>query len=124
MDKVIGTVVGLASTLPQVAKLVARLSRDKRVPVRAKRLAAALAIYAVLPFDLVPDLIPVVGVIDDLLALLIALAVLVEFSPKEVVVEHWDGGPQTLVKILMGVGLIMDFMPRRVRWAIRRLAGE
>lgn len=124
MDRAIGAIAGFASVLPQVAKLVARLSRDKRVPVRAKRLAAAFAIYAVLPFDLVPDLIPVVGVIDDLLALVVALAVLVEFSPKEVVAEHWDGEPQTLVRILLGVGLLMDFMPGRVRWAIRRLAGE
>ena len=91
MDKAIKAVAGLAAALPQVAKLVARLSRDRRVPVRAKRLAAGLAVYAVLPIDLIPDLIPVVGVVDDLLALVVALAVLVEFSPKEVVVEHWDG---------------------------------
>ena len=124
MDKAIKALVGLAAALPQVAKLVARLSRDRRVPVRAKRLAAGLAIYAVLPIDLIPDLIPVVGVVDDLLALVVALAVLVEFSPKEVVVEHWDGEPEVLAAILVGVGLLMDFMPGRVRWVLRRLAGE
>lgn len=124
MDKVMKTVVGLAASVPQLAKLVARLARDSRVPVRAKRLAAGLAVYSVLPIDLIPDSIPVVGVMDDLLALAVALAVLMEAAPEEVIADHWDGDPQTLARILVGVGLLMDFMPRRVRWVIRRLAGE
>ncbi|MCQ3803964.1 MAG: DUF1232 domain-containing protein [bacterium] len=124
MDRLIKTVAGLAAAAPQLGKLVVRLSRDPRVPVRAKRLAAGLAVYAVLPIDLIPDLIPVVGVVDDLLALVVAVAILVESAPKDVVVEHWDGQPETLAKILLGVGLLMDFMPGRARWVIRRLVGE
>ena len=120
---VVTTMTGLVSALPQFAKLVARLSRDPRVPVRAKRLAAALAIYAVVPLDLIPDVIPVVGLVDDLLAVVVALAVLVEAAPDEVVAEHWDGEPETLGRILLGVGLLIEFMPRRVRWMIRWLVG-
>lgn len=118
------TVAGLASALPQFAKLVARLSRDPRVPVRAKRLAVALAAYAVSPVDLIPDVIPVVGLADDLLAVAVALAVLIEAAPDEVVAEHWDGEPEALGRVLLGVGLLMEFMPRRVRWMIRWLVGE
>ena len=121
---VVTTMAGLVSGLPHFAKLVARLSRDPRVPVRAKRLAAALAIYAVVPLDLIPDLIPVVGLVDDLLAVVVALAVLVEAAPDEVTAEHWDGEPETLGRILVGVGLLIEFMPRRVRWMIRWLVGE
>lgn len=124
MDRVIKTVAGLVAGGPQLAKLVTRLARDPRVPVRAKRLAAGLAVYAVLPIDLIPDLIPVIGVVDDLLALVVALAILVESSPKDVVAEHWDGTPEALGRILLGVGLLMDFMPGRIRWVIRRLVGE
>ncbi len=121
---VVTTITGLVSALPQFAKLVGRLSRDPRVPVRAKRLAAGLAAYAVIPLDLVPDVIPVVGLVDDLLAVVVALAVLIEAAPDEVVVEHWDGEPETLGRILLGVGLLIEFMPRRVRWMIRWLGGE
>lgn len=124
MDRVIKTVAGLVAAGPQLAKLVTRLARDPRVPVRAKRLAAGLAVYAVLPIDLIPDLIPVIGVVDDLLALVVALAILVESSPRDVVAEHWDGTPEALGRILLGVGLLMDFMPGRIRWVIRRLVGE
>lgn len=118
------TVAGLALALPQFVKLVARLSRDPRVPARAKRVAAALAAYAVSPVDLIPDVIPVVGLADDLLAVAVALAVLIEAAPDEVVAEHWDGDPEALGRVLLGVGLLMEFMPRRVRWMIRWLVGE
>ena len=117
------TIAGLASGLPQFVKLVARLSRDPRVPVRAKRVAAGLAVYAVIPLDLIPDVIPVVGLVDDLLAVVVALAVLIEAAPDEVVAEHWDGEPEALGRILLGVGLLIEFMPRRVRWMIRWLVG-
>ncbi len=118
------TVAGFVSALPQLAKLVVRLSRDPRIPVRVKRVAVALAVYAVFPVDLVPDFIPVVGLVDDLLAVVVALAVLIESAPEEVIAEHWDGEPEALRRILLGVGLVIDFMPKRVRWVIRRLVGE
>ncbi|MDE0232629.1 MAG: DUF1232 domain-containing protein [bacterium] len=121
---VVRTVAGLVSALPQFAKLVARLSRDPRVPVRAKRVAAALAAYAVIPLDLIPDVIPVVGLVDDMLAVVVALAVLIKAAPEEVVAEHWDGEPEALGRILLGVELLIEFMPRRVRWMIRWLVGE
>lgn len=118
------TVTGLLAALPQFAKLVARLSRDPRVPNRAKRLAGALAVYAVVPWDLVPDVIPGVGLVDDLLAVVVALAVLIEAAPEEVVAEHWDGEPEALGRILLGAGLLIDLMPKRAQWVIRRLVGE
>ena len=118
------TVAGFVSVLPQLVKLVVRLSRDPRIPVRVKRVAVALAVYAVFPVDLVPDFIPVVGLVDDLLAVVVALAVLIESAPEEVIAEHWDGEPEALRRILLGVGLVIDFMPKRVRWVIRRLVGE
>ena len=118
------TVAGFVSALPQLVKLVVRLSGDPRIPVRVKRVAVALAVYAVFPVDLVPDFIPVVGLVDDLLAVVVALAVLIESAPEEVIAEHWDGEPEALRRILLGVGLVIDFMPKRVRWVIRRLVGE
>ncbi len=117
-------VAGLASVLPQLVKLLARLARDPRVPVRAKRVAAALVVYAALPIDLAPDWIPLVGLADDLLAVVVGVAVLIETAPQEVVIEHWDGPPETLGRILVAAGLVMGVLPARVRWVIRRLVGE
>ena len=74
MDRAMRAVAGLASALPQLVKLLARLARDPRVPVRAKRVAAALVVYAALPIDLAPDWIPLVGLADDLLAVVVGVA--------------------------------------------------
>ena len=120
----IGALAELASTLPKIAKLLARLARDPRVPVRAKRLAAALAAYAILPVDLAPDWVPLLGQLDDLVALAVGVTVLIESAPQEVVVEHWDGAPETLTRIMVATGLLMTLMPRRVKWVIRWLVGE
>jgi uncharacterized membrane protein YkvA (DUF1232 family) len=55
----------LAGFIPDCLILVRRLLRDRRVPRRSKLLLGALAGYLVLPIDLVPDVIPVAGQLDD-----------------------------------------------------------
>ena len=124
MDKVLKAAVELVACIPQTVKLLTRLARDPRVPVRAKRVAAALAVYAVSPIDLSPDWLPVVGLVDDLLALVLAVTVLVESTPEEVVAEHWEGTPEMLERIRAGAGLVMDRLPARLRWVLRWMVGE
>ncbi len=55
----------LATFIPDCIVLVTRLARDPRVPRRRKLLLIALVAYLSLPFDLVPDFIPVAGQLDD-----------------------------------------------------------
>src|SRR5437867_13198046 len=63
----------LAGFIPDCAVLTGRLLRDGRVPRRHKLLLAGLLAYLALPFDLVPDFIPVVGQLDDVLVTAIVL---------------------------------------------------
>jgi uncharacterized membrane protein YkvA (DUF1232 family) len=69
-------------------RLVGRLLRDRRVPWWAKALLPALALYLAMPFDLIPDFIPVVGYLDDLLLLLVVAALLRRALPHAVVEEN------------------------------------
>ena len=61
--------------------------RDPRVPWYVKLLAAATAAYAFSPIDLVPDFIPVIGYLDDLIILPTAIWLTVRLIPKEILAE-------------------------------------
>ena len=59
--------------------------KDPRVPWYAKALAAAVAVYALSPIDLIPDFIPVIGYLDDLVLLPLGIVLVVWLIPSEVI---------------------------------------
>ena len=63
-------------------------SRDPRVPWLAKVVAAAVLAYALTPVDLIPDFIPVLGLLDDLVIVPLGLALVVRLVPPELMAEH------------------------------------
>src|SRR5438874_13338984 len=63
-------------------------ARDPRVPWYAKALAAAVAGYALSPVDLIPDFIPVVGYLDDLILVPLGILVVIRLIPTEILAEH------------------------------------
>jgi uncharacterized membrane protein YkvA (DUF1232 family) len=62
-------------------------SRDPRVPWYAQVLAMAVAAYALSPIDLIPDFIPIVGYLDDLIILPFGIWLVVSLIPEEIMVE-------------------------------------
>jgi len=81
----------LAGFIPDCVVLVGRLAADPRVPRRAKLLLALLAGYLALPFDLVPDFIPVAGQLDDAIIVALVLRIVVRASGRELLDDHWPG---------------------------------
>jgi uncharacterized membrane protein YkvA (DUF1232 family) len=83
-----------ALPLRRKLSLTRRLLRDERVPLWAKALLPALFLYLVLPFDLIPDFIPVLGYLDDLAILLLVAFLLLRAIPRDVIEENvgavWD----------------------------------
>ncbi len=63
-------------------------ARDPRVPWHVKALAAFVAAYVLSPIDLIPDFIPVLGLIDDLLLAPLGIWIVVKLVPKEIVSAH------------------------------------
>jgi uncharacterized membrane protein YkvA (DUF1232 family) len=63
-------------------------SRDPRTPWYARVLAVAVAAYALSPIDLIPDFIPIVGYLDDLILLPLGIWLVVSLIPAEVMVEY------------------------------------
>ncbi|HEX9809372.1 MAG TPA: YkvA family protein [Alphaproteobacteria bacterium] len=65
-------------------------SRDPRVPWYAKVLAVAIAAYAFSPIDLIPDFIPILGYLDDVILLPLGILLVVRLIPPEIMAEHRD----------------------------------
>jgi uncharacterized membrane protein YkvA (DUF1232 family) len=79
---------GTAARLPRYLNLAQGLARDGSVPVARKSALVGGLGYAILPFDLIPGIIPVVGQLDDLAALLLGLRVALRGCPSDVAQAH------------------------------------
>ena len=90
----------VATLIPDCIVLVARLVSDPRVPRRRKLLLLALGGYLALPFDLVPDFIPVAGQLDDAIIVALVLRSFVRSSGEQLIRELWPGPEQSLALIL------------------------
>src|SRR5438094_6874907 len=100
--------------LPNMVILCARLMVDSRVPRVERALFAAAVIYAIIPFDFIPDMIPFVGQVDDMFLIALTLLRLIDRTNDSVVREHWRGGGD-VVALAESVATIAPFlMPRRV----------
>ena len=80
--------------------LVKRLLADSRVPRRAKFVLIALFVYLAMPFDLVPDFIPVVGQLDDAILVAAVVAYVARTAGREVVEDLWTGSDRGLRVVL------------------------
>jgi uncharacterized membrane protein YkvA (DUF1232 family) len=90
----------LAGFVPDCLVLFKRLIADPRVDRHRKGLLIATVAYLALPFDLVPDFIPVAGQLDDAIVVAVVLRSVLRGPGRDVVQEHWPGPEQSLRLIL------------------------
>jgi uncharacterized membrane protein YkvA (DUF1232 family) len=81
----------LAGFIPDCIVLVRRLLGDERVPRSRKLLLGALLAYLAMPFDLVPDFIPVAGQLDDAIVTALVLRAVLRSGGDALLREHWPG---------------------------------
>ena len=99
-----GDARALATLIPDCIVLVGRLARDPRVPRSRKLLLVGVVGYLALPFDLVPDFIPVAGQLDDAIIVALVLRSVVRSGGENLIRELWPGPEQTLALILRLAG--------------------
>src|SRR2546429_7608666 len=98
---------------PNMVALTARMMVDKRVPRTERALFAAALIYAIIPFDFIPDMIPFVGQVDDLFLISLTLLRLIDRTDDKVVREHWRGGGDIVTLAESVVTIAPLLLPRR-----------
>lgn len=101
----------LTSFIPNLAGLITALYRDDRVPTRAKVSLAALGAYLVTPFDLIPDFIPFLGYLDDVIVVAVAFDGVLNQIDRAIVLEHWKGDAQSLEVVSRSAGRLSVIVP-------------
>lgn len=107
----------LALLLPQLAGLIARLAGDARVPRRVKALLGITAVFLASPVDLIPDFIPGLGYLDDVVLVAIVLDGILNHVDRRIVLEHWPGDPASLERTRRVAARVAAFVPER--WKAR-----
>jgi len=91
--------------IPDLVGLLRDLARDPTVPAGVRRRLAALLVYLALPFDLVPDFIPVLGYADDVIVAAVVLRSVVRTAGPDALERHWRGSPAGLAVVRRLAGL-------------------
>jgi uncharacterized membrane protein YkvA (DUF1232 family) len=100
--------------LPNMVVLSFRLMVDSRVPRTERALFAAAIIYAIVPLDFIPDMLPFVGQIDDLFLISLTLLRLIDRTDARVVREHWRGGGDVVQLAESAATVAPLLIPRRI----------
>lgn len=95
-----GVAKDLAAFLPSCVKMLRALRTDPRVPRRAKFALAFVALWVISPIDLIPEFLPVIGPLDDIVVIALGLRYAGRQVPRHVILEAWPGNPSLINRLL------------------------
>jgi len=95
-----GSLRDLAAFIPDCVTAVRRLRKDPRVPRRARIAIVVAGIWVASPIDLIPEFIPVIGPLDDIVVVALALRYAGRQVPRDVLMAAWPGDPRLLERLL------------------------
>ena len=105
----------LLRALPDLVRLIARLVADPVLPRAAKVALAAAMVYLASPIDLIPDFVPFVGYLDDLLVAALVVDGLLNWVDRGLVLRYWPGTPDSLERISRAARMLAVWVPRRLK---------
>jgi len=95
-----GLLKDLAGFLPACVTLARRLRADPRVPWQARAAVIVAGLWVLSPIDLLPEFLPVIGPLDDVVVVALALRYAARRVPREVLLEAWPGEPRLLERLI------------------------
>jgi uncharacterized membrane protein YkvA (DUF1232 family) len=105
----------LLRALPDLGRLIARLVTAPGLPRTAKLALVAAALYLVSPFDLVPDIIPIAGYLDDVVLAAVLVDGILNYVDRTLVLRYWPGTPASLDRLARTARLLAAWVPRRIK---------
>jgi uncharacterized membrane protein YkvA (DUF1232 family) len=95
-----GLLHDLAAFIPDSVTTVRRLRKDPRVPRRAKIAIIIAGVYVASPIDLIPEFIPIIGPLDDIVVVALALRYAGRQVPRRILLAAWPGEPHLVERLL------------------------
>jgi uncharacterized membrane protein YkvA (DUF1232 family) len=95
-----GLLRDLAGFLPACVTTTRRLRRDPRVPRRVKGAVLFAGLWVLSPIDLIPEFLPVIGPLDDVVVVALVLRYAARRIPRDALVAAWAGEPHVLARLL------------------------
>jgi uncharacterized membrane protein YkvA (DUF1232 family) len=105
----------LLLALPRLGRMLVSLAADRDVPTAAKVVLAALAVYLVSPVDIIPDFIPWVGYLDDLVLAAVVVDGVLGLVDRPLVLRYWPGSPASLERVAAVVRRLARWVPNRIK---------
>jgi len=106
--------------LPDFFILLSRLAVDNRVPAKHKLKIGGIIAYLVLPIDIIPDFIPVIGYMDDLVMVVLGLNLILNDVDPKVLQDNWSGEGEILMQLQKITAAAEKFMNRGILRRIKR----
>ncbi len=95
-----GTARDLAEFLPACVTTVHRLRASPHVPRRAKVAMVLAGLWVLSPIDLIPEFLPVIGPLDDVIVVALAFRYAARRVPRQVLLDAWPADPRLMVRLL------------------------
>jgi len=115
---------GYLLALPDFFILLARLAVDKRVTSSQKMFVGGIIAYVMLPIDIIPDFIPFIGYIDDLVLVVYGLNLILNEVDKQVIIDNWSGEENVLELMSRVTSTAEKFLDRNILKKIQRWIGN
>lgn len=111
----------IAGRAPLYARLLLSLATDPRVPTSRKALLVMAAAYVVSPFDLIPERLPIIGALDDVAVMLLAVDVFLEGLPEGLMQEKLVALGASPNELDADLRRVRKMIPKPIREAARRI---
>jgi uncharacterized membrane protein YkvA (DUF1232 family) len=105
----------LLRLLPDLARLIGRIVLDPQLPRTAKVVLVAAAAYLLTPIDLIPDFVPFVGILDDVVLVAVIVDGLLNYVDRALLLKYWPGDARSLDRVAGVARRLAMWVPKRVK---------
>jgi len=111
---------GYLLALPDFFILLCRLAVDKRVTSSQKLFIGGIIAYVMLPIDIIPDFIPLIGYVDDLVLVVYGLNLILNELDKQILLDNWSGEEDVLVLLQQITNTAEQFLDKKILKKIQK----